>query len=47
MIAGARQYMAANVWTVLVPSVAIAIVALGFNLTGDGLRDLLYPRAHR
>jgi peptide/nickel transport system permease protein len=47
MIAGARQYMAQNIWTVLVPSVAIAIVALGFNLTGDSLRDRLDPRAHR
>jgi peptide/nickel transport system permease protein len=46
MVAGARQYMADNIWTVLVPSAAIAVVALGFNLTGDGLRDLLDPRAH-
>ncbi len=47
MIAGARRYMAANIWTVVVPSVAIARVVLGFNLTGDGLRDLLDPRVHR
>ncbi len=47
MIAGARQYMAENIWTVLVPSVAIAIVALGFNLTGDALRDQFDPRARR
>lgn len=47
MIAGARQYMARNVWTVLVPSVAIAMVALGFNLVGDALRDWLDPRGCR
>ena len=34
MIASARQFMARNIWTVLVPSVAIAMVALGFNLVG-------------
>jgi peptide/nickel transport system permease protein len=44
MIAGARPYMWRDVWTVLVPSVGIAMVALGFNLTGDALRDRLDPR---
>ena len=44
MIASARQFMARDVWTVLVPSVAIAAVALGFNLVGDALRDRLDPR---
>jgi len=47
MIAAARQYMARNIWTVLVPSVAIAMVALGFNLVGDALRDRLDPRGQR
>jgi peptide/nickel transport system permease protein len=47
MIAGARQYMARDIWTVLVPSIAIALVALGFNLTGDALRDRLDPRGRR
>lgn len=44
MIAGARQYMGRSIWIVLVPSVAIAMVALGFNLLGDALRDRLDPR---
>jgi peptide/nickel transport system permease protein len=44
MIATTRQFMASNLWTVLVPSVAIAMVALGFNLVGDALRDRLDPR---
>jgi peptide/nickel transport system permease protein len=47
MVAAARQYMARNIWTVLVPSVAIAMVALGFNLVGDALRDRLDPRGRR
>jgi peptide/nickel transport system permease protein len=47
MIATARQFMARNIWTVLVPSVAIGMVALGFNLVGDALRDRLDPRRHR
>ena len=33
---------------VVAPGVAIALVVLGFNLPGDGLRDLLDPRSrHR
>ena len=47
MIAAARQFMARNIWTVLVPSAAIAMVALGFNLVGDALRDRLDPRGRR
>ena len=39
--------MARNIWTVLVPSVAIAMVAFGFNLVGDALRDRLDPRGRR
>jgi len=27
------------------PGLAIALVAIGFNLLGDGLRDVLNPRA--
>jgi peptide/nickel transport system permease protein len=29
------------------PGVAIALAVLGFNLMGDGLRDLLDPRLSR
>ena len=29
------------------PGIAILIVCLGFNLLGDGLRDLLDPRLRR
>ena len=29
---------------ILWPGLAIALVAIGFNLLGDGLRDALNPR---
>jgi peptide/nickel transport system permease protein len=30
---------------ILWPSLAVALVAIGFNLLGDGLRDALNPRS--
>lgn len=47
MVAEARQFMFRNPWTVAVPGVAIAIAAMGFNLFGDALRDVLDPRRRR
>ena len=44
MVAQARQYMHQSAWMLIWPSAAIAIVAIGFNLLGDGLRDVLNPR---
>jgi peptide/nickel transport system permease protein len=44
MVAQARQYMHLSAWMLIWPSAAIAIVAIGFNLLGDGLRDVLNPR---
>lgn len=43
MISGARQYLVRAPWMALFPGVAIAITVLGFNLFGDGLRDVLDP----
>ncbi|MBV8914014.1 MAG: ABC transporter permease [Acetobacteraceae bacterium] len=43
MIAEARQYMFRNPWMVAAPGAAIALVAIGFNLGGDALRDRLNP----
>lgn len=34
-------------WTVLTPGLAILILVLGFNLLGDGLRDVLDPRLRK
>lgn len=43
MISGARQYLVRAPWMALFPGIAIAITVLGFNLFGDGLRDVLDP----
>ncbi|MBT8156145.1 ABC transporter permease [Epibacterium ulvae] len=45
MIAEAREHMFRSPWPILVPGVAIALVAIAFNLLGDGLRDVLNPHA--
>jgi len=47
MIAESRSYLPRAPWTVFAPGVALAIVVLAVNLVGDGLRDLLDPRASR
>ncbi len=44
MVSEARRFMHLSPWMILWPSVAIALVAVGFNLLGDGLRDALNPR---
>jgi peptide/nickel transport system permease protein len=44
MLSAARQYMLIDPWIALLPGMAIAVTVLGFNLLGDGLRDLLDPR---
>jgi peptide/nickel transport system permease protein len=47
MIAEARQFMFRNPWAVIAPGAAIAIAAMGFNLFGDALRDVIDPRGRR
>jgi len=44
MLSDARQYMLIDPWIAVLPGIAIAVTVLGFNLLGDGLRDLLDPR---
>jgi peptide/nickel transport system permease protein len=44
MVSEARKYMHMNAWMLVWPSLAIALVAVGFNLFGDGLRDALNPK---
>ncbi len=46
MVSEARRYFFQAPWGMLMPGLAIAIVAIGFNLLGDGLRDALNPRNH-
>jgi peptide/nickel transport system permease protein len=44
MLADAREYLLFYRWLPLFPGVAILVTVLGFNLLGDGLRDILDPR---
>ncbi|HET9017072.1 MAG TPA: ABC transporter permease [Thermomicrobiaceae bacterium] len=44
MLNSARQYMLVDPWVAILPGLAIALTVLGFNLLGDGLRDILDPR---
>ncbi len=46
MIAAGRQYLFDQWWLATMPGLAILVVSLGFNLLGDGLRDVLDPRSH-
>ena len=39
-----QQYLVSAPWYPIAPAVAILIVAIGFSLLGDGLRDVLDPR---
>ena len=45
MIASGRRFLLDQWWVATMPGVAILIVSLGFNLLGDGLRDVLDPKA--
>lgn len=45
MISEGRQFLLNQWWVATVPGLAIFVVSLGFNLLGDGLRDVLDPRA--
>lgn len=44
MVSEARSYLFTAPHLVIFPSLAILFAALGFNLLGDGLRDVLDPR---
>ena len=44
MLSGARKVMVIAPWTAVYPGMAIVLLVLGFNLLGDGLRDILDPR---
>lgn len=40
-------FLEVNAWMVAGPGIAILITAMGFNLLGDGIRDVLDPRLRR
>ena len=44
MISSGRKYMLDQWWVAAMPGIAIFVVSLGFNLLGDGLRDVLDPK---
>jgi peptide/nickel transport system permease protein len=43
----AQRFLRVAWWMALFPGAAIALAVLGLNLLGDGLNDLLAPRARR
>jgi ABC-type dipeptide/oligopeptide/nickel transport system permease subunit len=45
MLRSGYQFLDRAAWLAVVPGVAISLLVLGFNLIGDGLRDLLDPRS--
>jgi peptide/nickel transport system permease protein len=46
-IAESREFLPDAWWYATAPGLAIFLVVMGFNLLGDGLRDLLDPRIRR
>ena len=47
MIAESREFLPEAWWYAAAPGFAIFLVVMGFNLLGDGLRDILDPRIRR
>ena len=47
MIAESREFLPNAWWYAAAPGIAIFAVVMGFNLLGDGLRDVLDPRLRR
>lgn len=47
MIFEGRAFFSTKPWLGIFPGLAIGLTVLGFNLFGDGLRDLLDPRMKR
>jgi peptide/nickel transport system permease protein len=45
MVSTGRRFLLDQWWVAVLPGAAIFVVSLGFNLLGDGLRDVLDPRA--
>jgi peptide/nickel transport system permease protein len=44
MLNEAQTFLHRGAWLAIFPGAAIALAVLGFNLLGDGLRDLIDPR---
>ncbi len=46
-ISASRPYLPEPWWFAMFPGIPIFLVAFGFNLLGDGLRDVVDPRLRR
>ncbi len=44
MVSSGRKFLLDQWWVATMPGLAIFVVSLGFNLLGDGLRDVLDPK---
>ncbi len=44
LLAAGRDYMDTAPWLAIYPGLCITLSVIGFNLLGDGLRDVLDPR---
>jgi peptide/nickel transport system permease protein len=47
MVSDGRNFLIDQWWISTFPGIFIAFVVLGFNLLGDGVRDMLDPRLRR
>ncbi len=47
MLTSARTYFSNAPWFALYPGIVLLLVALSFNLLGDGLRDIIDPQSRR
>lgn len=47
MISDGRNYLYVNPWVAIIPGFTIALIVLGLNTLGDGLRDMLDPHQRR
>jgi peptide/nickel transport system permease protein/oligopeptide transport system permease protein len=47
MISDGRNFLYVNPWAAILPGATIALIVLGLNTLGDGLRDIFDPRLRR
>jgi peptide/nickel transport system permease protein len=47
MIEAGRNYLTTEPFLAIAPGIALMLIVLSFNFLGDGLRDVLDPKANR
>jgi len=47
MLNDGTQYLSVDIWTVMVPTVCIALATLAFSFFGDGMRDAIDPSSRQ